>query len=367
METVERAIRAAAKARQSRIETRHRLRTAQGKAIWVHSWGECQRERGRCGRILTFWGGTLALGVEELTLFHALDEITSCFVFVKDRELRFRLVNQAVADAFGRTKEEIIGKTDAELSSEKAEVRFFNEADVKVLGERIIGGVHSGGRLAIDEEVFTDVNGNKRYLATIKRPITVPSGEIWLLGIATDISDVRKLRREVLHLTARVHLQSKGFERILEGIKHYVWVGDTTGRYVTCNRAFAKLFGLKDAKEVFGKSDAALWSDDDAVRLQDECKRLLSSPQDDKDRCEHRTLKSGCRVRLIERRIVLCGPSNEPVGILGIGKAGANELSEPDRVQQLSSAIDRSASELVSAISTHKELSGVVVAHPRPK
>ena len=38
-------------------------------------------------------------------------DITPHFLFVKDREGRFTLVNQALADAYGTTVEGLIGKT----------------------------------------------------------------------------------------------------------------------------------------------------------------------------------------------------------------------------------------------------------------
>ena len=73
------------------------------------------------------------------------------FIFVKDREGRFTMVNQAVADWYGSTVEELIGKTDADFNSNAKEVAHFQEKD-----QEVIDGLRE---LFIPEEVITDALG----------------------------------------------------------------------------------------------------------------------------------------------------------------------------------------------------------------
>ena len=76
------------------------------------------------------------------------------FIFAKDREGRFTLVNQAVADAYGSTVEELVGKTDADFNTDPDEVVFFRKKDLEVmdsLQERFI-----------PEEAITDSTGRTR-------------------------------------------------------------------------------------------------------------------------------------------------------------------------------------------------------------
>jgi len=60
--------------------------------------------------------------------------INSCpnFIFVKNREGRFSLVNQALAQAYHRTAEEIIGKCDAELSPASTAVKAAQRDDLRL-------------------------------------------------------------------------------------------------------------------------------------------------------------------------------------------------------------------------------------------
>jgi PAS domain S-box-containing protein len=117
------------------------------------------------------------------------------FIFVKDRDGRFTLVNKAVADAYGTTVDFLIGKTDADFDTNLDEVDFFRMKDLEVmdsLQERFIA-----------EEAMTDSTGRTRWLQTIKRPILDEQGRaIMVLGAATDITE-RKRMEETLRQRER--------------------------------------------------------------------------------------------------------------------------------------------------------------------
>jgi two-component system, LuxR family, sensor kinase FixL len=128
-------------------------------------------------------------------------DIDPNFIFAKDREGRFTLVNQAVADAYGTTVESLIGKTDADFNPKSEEVEFFHRMDLEVmdtLKERFI-----------PEERLTDAKGKARWLQTVKRPILDKNGSATqVLGASTDITqrketelELRRQREELAHLT----------------------------------------------------------------------------------------------------------------------------------------------------------------------
>ena len=103
------------------------------------------------------------------------------FIFAKDRDGRFTLVNQAVADAYGTTVEDLIGRSDADFNPDAEEVEFFRRTDLEVFEtheERFIG-----------EESVTAADGCRRWLQTVKRPIFDEDGVVTqVLGSATDIT-----------------------------------------------------------------------------------------------------------------------------------------------------------------------------------
>ena len=112
------------------------------------------------------------------------------FIFAKDREGKFTLVNQAVADAYGTTPPLLIGKTDADFNPDIKEVQHFKNDDLKVMDTL--------NDLVIPEEVLTDAQGNSRILKTIKRPIIDANGIAnQVLGVATDITKSKQMEIEL--------------------------------------------------------------------------------------------------------------------------------------------------------------------------
>ena len=117
-------------------------------------------------------------------------DIDPNFIFAKDREGRFALVNVALAQAYGCSVDELLGKTDADFNPNREEVEHFRRDDIEVmdtLKEKFI-----------PEERITDASGNVHWLQTIKRPIVGPEGRAdMMLGVATDITE-RKRNEEAL-------------------------------------------------------------------------------------------------------------------------------------------------------------------------
>lgn len=111
-------------------------------------------------------------------------------IFIKDEAGCFRMANQALADLYGTTVDNLIGKGDADFNADPAEVEVFRRAD-RVLLDTLTEHF-------TPEEKITDPAGRVRWLQTVKRPIYSPdAGTYHILGIATDITE-RKMFEERL-------------------------------------------------------------------------------------------------------------------------------------------------------------------------
>lgn len=135
-------------------------------------------------------------------------DITPNLIFAKDRQGRFTLANQAVADLYGTTVDALIGKTDADYNCNAEEVELFRRMDLEVMNtlrERFIA-----------EEQVTDAAGKVHWLQTVKRPILNENGTAnQVLGSATDITarkqaelELGRQRNELAHL-ARVSMMGE--------------------------------------------------------------------------------------------------------------------------------------------------------------
>jgi PAS domain S-box-containing protein len=186
----------------------YRLRRHDGEYRWVldHGVPRLGPEKAFLGYIGTAMDVTErkcaaeALENERQFLRQVID-ISPNFIFAKDREGRFTLANRAVADAYGTTVAELIGKTDADFNPNADEVEFFHKMDLQV--------INSLAERFIPEEHVTDAEGQVRWLQTVKRPIIDESGSAnQVLGTSTDITqrkateeELRRQREELAHLT----------------------------------------------------------------------------------------------------------------------------------------------------------------------
>jgi PAS domain S-box-containing protein len=186
----------------------YRLRRSNGEYRWITDKGVPRFEHD--GTFLGYIGTCTditenRLSQEELerqrAFLRQVIDIDPNFIFVKDREGRFTLVNQAVANAYGTSVDELIGKTDADFNPNRDEVEFFHRIDLEVMDTL--------QQRFIPEEHITDARGKVRWLQTVKRPIIEKDGSTnQVLGTSTDItqrreaeSELRQQREELAHVT----------------------------------------------------------------------------------------------------------------------------------------------------------------------
>jgi PAS domain S-box-containing protein len=120
-----------------------------------------------------------------------LDQIINSIgdpIFVKDSEHRLVLVNDAECALAGRSREELLGKTDYDFFP-KEQVDIFWKQDDLVL---------ESGEENVNEETITDPQGSIRTIVTKKTLHIGKEGEKFIVGVIRDISE-RKRAEEELH------------------------------------------------------------------------------------------------------------------------------------------------------------------------
>lgn len=178
------------------------------------------------------------------------------FTFVKDWDGRFVLANLAVANAYGTSVDEIIGKTDADFNPDKEQVEHFLQDDREVITKR-------QPKLILEEPVRQST-GEVRWYSTVKVPLLDEEGKCrQLLGVSTDITEHRN---SVQALRENEDLLRK----VVEAMPVGVWILDGSGQIVHFNSEASRIWGggLKVGIERFQEFKA--WWASNGQRLKSE-------------------------------------------------------------------------------------------------
>ena len=179
-------------------------------------------------------------------LLDAVVEGTSDAVYVKDREGRYLLINQAGAEVVGATPGEMIGRRDEEFFGPE-EGRRIRRDDRRVM--------ETGETLEKTEEAEVPGRG-RRLFDTIKAPLREGDEIVGVVGISRDFTERESARRALERIEEKYRTL---FETAPMGITLSTL---DDGRLVEVNRGFVALMGY-GREELLGRrsTEIDLWVD----------------------------------------------------------------------------------------------------------
>ena len=179
-----------------------------------------------------------ALGESQRLLRSVVDTIPQ-WIFVKDLENRYLMVNRAFADTYGKHPDELINATPTDLSiGTEKERKIFRQADLKVL--------ETEAAVDIPHVEVTYPDGETHIQHIVKMPFRNDEGKIrGVLGVLEDITERNRIE-------AQLRLQAQ----IIEQTHECIITTDETGLITSWNGGAERLFGYT-AKEAIGKMKGA--------------------------------------------------------------------------------------------------------------
>ncbi|HEX5338222.1 MAG TPA: PAS domain S-box protein, partial [Gallionella sp.] len=126
-------------------------------------------------------------------------------IFVKDRQHRWLLLNDACCALIGNTREALIGKSDHDFFAKELADEFW-AGDERVF---------ASGQTSINEESIIAGDGTARYIHTKKTPYSL-NGMDCLIGVIRDITE-RKHHEQVLQARAELEQRQSQFFNVAPG------------------------------------------------------------------------------------------------------------------------------------------------------
>jgi PAS domain S-box-containing protein len=148
----------------------------------------------------------------ELELLKARNHLTNVIdsipepVFVKDRDHRWVILNDAVCRFIGHPREELIGKSDFDFFPGQ-EARVFHARDEVVF---------TTGNEDINEEFLTDASGRTHTVLTKKTLYTDSLGNPYIVGIISDITERKKFDNQMKRFSEELEQRVQDRTRQLE-------------------------------------------------------------------------------------------------------------------------------------------------------
>ncbi len=178
-------------------------------------------------------------------LLETVMDAVPAVLHVKDRRLRYQMVNQQFLDAWSASREATIGHTNAELFRDEP-ARRAEERDRQVIETRQPLPFYEGSRTAAD--------GSRRVTWTTKVPLLDADGEVeHILTVDLDITDRKRAEEEI---TRWLQL----FQDAIESLPNGFAVFDKSLHLMTCNSAYASVY-RRSSERLVGKTAAALLRD----------------------------------------------------------------------------------------------------------
>ena len=242
------------------------------------------------------------------------------YIFVKDVNGRYTLVNQAFAQRYNRLPQDFIGQTDEDLgllSPDKA--KRFHQADQAIM--------QSNEEVSLVEDHVQLEDGSDRWLQTYKRPIINEEGEATnLLAISVDVTQ----QREALEF---VQERENLLQSILDTLPGALYWKDKNLVFQGGNNEFARTLGLTPA-QLTGKTedDVGWFGNAEANKAEDA--EILATQVPILAQAEQRIYEDD-KLWIEKTKIVLVDNEGNVDGLIGYYRDISERMSLQHQVQDM--------------------------------
>jgi PAS domain S-box-containing protein len=183
-------------------------------------------------------------------------------IFVKDSEGKFTIANEATARFYGLSKNYIEGKKNAEFNPFPDIINELDAQDRAVL--------ENNKEMVFPEVQFKNPKtGEVTWLHMVKKPIPGDKGKTNILGVSTNITELRKAREEM-------RLSEKLYRQIAANIpQSAIFIFDKDMRYIV---AEGPLVGVvsKQKDQIEGRTIYEAFRPEDRAYIETHYKKILA-------------------------------------------------------------------------------------------
>ncbi|HEX8914868.1 MAG TPA: PAS domain S-box protein, partial [Humisphaera sp.] len=183
-----------------------------------------------------------ARAARQARLFEQIASTTPDFIYVFGLDFRFLYANRRLLEVWGRTYDDAVGRSLAELGYPDWHVAMH---------ERELRQVVATGRPIKGEVPFTGGSGISGVYEYIFTPVLGPDGAVEVIaGTTRDVTDRRRTERALLEATAAAEAGAARWRAVVESMADGVVVADADGNLPEWNPAALAMHGYGSLEEV---------------------------------------------------------------------------------------------------------------------
>ncbi|MEM9365067.1 MAG: PAS domain-containing protein [Planctomycetota bacterium] len=243
-------------------------------------------------------------GFETLATFRALADSLPISMLIKSSDGRRVYANRAYLRWREVNWEDVAGKTDGDLFPPSI-ARLYQRDDERVMESR--QPLH-------DIEKTQDGQGTVRWIERVKSPIEDGNGK--LLGVQVMFWDVTD--RVAADEAAR--FEQSLLTTLLDNIPDSIYFKDRDSRFLRVSSAMAEKFGLTDAEEVHGQSDADIFTPHHAEAAREDELHVIETGEPLVGRVERETWPDKDDTWCLTTKMPLRNDAGEIIGTFGLSR-----------------------------------------------
>ncbi|MCF8160917.1 MAG: PAS domain S-box protein [Polaromonas sp.] len=183
-------------------------------------------------------------------------------ILMKDWDGKFLLGNRALAQLYGTTPDQLVGKDDGAFNPNAEQVAFYLQNVREVMSQ--------DQTQVVMEESTNAASGETAYYQSIKIPLTTPEGNKQILVIANDVSELKKVQ-------LKLEASERRLNYVLDATGEGIWDWDIRTGIVTHNRRWCQITGLDAAYLQHPLNEfAALLHPDDQAQVMEKLQDCLA-------------------------------------------------------------------------------------------
>ena len=276
--------------------------------------------------------------IDPNTLLRTVIDENPNIILMKDWDGKFLIGNRALANLYGTTPDQLVGKDDGAFNPNTEQVAFFLQNVREVMSQT--------QTQVVMEESTNAATGEVTYYQSIKKPLITREGKKQILVIANDVTELKRMQ-------SRLEESERRLRYVLDATGEGVWDWNIATSMVTHNSRWCEIIGL-DSRHLEHPLElfTELLHPDDKDSVMQRLQKCLDG--EGLYRSEHRMrLADGRVVWVLDRGdVVERDAAGAPLRMVGsftdISERKADELALSVRTEQLNAIFQLSPDGFVS-------------------